>query len=71
MSKTTIVRYCGKRTTAYAERVNTWDHERRDYSAQRIAVRVYDGVAGHYVEAHSLTHGQRRYVIARTLPKAA
>lgn len=69
MSKTTVVRYCGSRTTAYAERVKTWSPERQDYSAERIAVRVFDDIAQHYVEADSLTDGQRRYIIGRTLSK--
>lgn len=67
MSKTTTIRHCGTKTSAYAERVRTWNETTRDYSAERIAVRVFDSVAGHYVEAHSLTAGQRRYVIGRTL----
>lgn len=69
MTKTTTVRYCGERTKAYAERVATWNPARKDYSAERVAVRVYDDIAGHYVEADSLADGQRRYVIGRTLVK--
>ena len=53
---TTNVRTWGTSTKAYAER-----------SGESIIVRVYDAVAGHYTVCHSLTAGQIRRVIGRTL----
>ncbi len=64
MSKTTTtVRAWGKSAKAYAERVRQQD------GTERIAVRVYDDVAGHYTTCHSLTPAQVRYVAARTIVK--
>lgn len=67
--KTTTINWHGEKTTAYAERQATWNTASQDYSAERIAVRVYDDVAGHYVESDTITEGQRRYIIGRTLDK--
>lgn len=67
-TKTTMIRLGKDRTTAYAERVKTWNPDAMDYSAERIAVRVFDSVAQHYVEDGRITEGQRRMVISRTLP---
>ena len=54
--KTTTVRWLGRRTKAYAERI-----------AGATVVRVYDPIAGHYTVCHSLTAGQIRRVIGITL----
>ena len=55
-TKTTNVRIWGGAFRAYAERSN-----------DAIIVRVYDPIAGHYTTCHSLTPGQVRHVISRTL----
>jgi len=55
--KTVNVRFHGAPAPAYAA---------RDLDGAPV-VRVYDPLAGHYTVVHSLTAGQIRYVIGRTL----
>jgi predicted aspartyl protease len=59
--KTVAVRTPTGRASAYAERVSP------EPTGERIEVRVYDDVAGHYSVHHSLTAAQVQYVISRTL----
>ncbi len=55
--RTTTVITGGKRLRAYAEKGVDGS----------VVVRVYDDVAGHFSVVHSLTPGQVRHVIGRTI----
>ena len=57
--KTTKIRIQGQSVKAYAER----------QSDGSVIVRAWDDVAGHYSVTRTMTEGQRRYVIGRTLAR--